>query len=239
MNKKIYIAILLLFAGSAVLHSQTKQKEAFRLVQGLSDDDSGVIGQRADELKSFAVADFDAASQAEIVRLLKKPKYPHYNDIVLLAGYISVGKAELMQHYLNPNLPIKQKWNIALALAQMGEKAPLDYCVSKIKKAPLNSYAINYLFPDLIYTRQKVAIDYCVEWLYSDEKLCQSPNPNYSEAIPCAYAILELLAPVVEGFPVSVDPRFGLETDDYEKTLQDVRAWFKSHPDYQIKTDTL
>jgi hypothetical protein len=239
MKTKIYIAVLLLFVGSAITHSQTKQKEVFRLVQGLSDDDSGIIGQRADELKSFAVADFDAASQAEIVRLLTKPNYPHYDDIVLLAGYIGVGKTELMQHYLNPDLPIRKKWNIALALSRMGEKAPLDYCLSKIKKAPVNSYAVNYLFTDLIYTRQKAAIDYCVEWLNSDEKLCQSPNPDYSESIPCAYAILELLAPVIEGFPVLVDPSIGLETDDYEKTLQDVRDWFKAHPDYQIKTDIL
>ncbi|MDR1385023.1 MAG: hypothetical protein LBJ67_14415 [Planctomycetaceae bacterium] len=239
MRTKIYIILLLLFAGSAAIHSQTKQQEVYRLVQGLSDEDNGVIGQRVGELKMFAVADFDAASQAEIVRLLKRPNYPHYNDIALLAGYIGVGKAELMQHYQNPGLPVRQKWNIVLALARMGEKAPLEYCLSKIKKAPVNSYAINYLFPDLIYTRQKAAIDYCVEWLHSDEKLCQSPNPDYSASIPCAYAILELLAPVIEAFPVPVDPVIGLETGDYEKTLQEVRKWFKAHPNYQIKTDTL
>ncbi|GAB6013128.1 hypothetical protein [Viscerimonas tarda] len=236
MKIEIYIIALLLFAGSTITHSQTKQKEVFSLALGLSDADNGVIGQRVDELKSFAVADFDTASQAEIVRLLTKPNYPHYDDIALLAGYIGVGKEVLMQHYQNPNLPVRKKWNIALALSRMGEKIPFDYCLSKIKKAPVNSYAINYLFPDLIYTRQKAAIDYCVEWLNSDEKLCQSPNPDYSESIPCAYAILELLAPVVEDFPVSVNPAIGLESDDYEKTLQDVRNWFKAHPDYQLKT---
>ncbi|GHT23319.1 hypothetical protein AGMMS4957_14710 [Bacteroidia bacterium] len=239
MKTKTYIVVLLLFVGSASIHAQSKQKEVLNLVQGLSDADNGTIGQRANELKAFAVADFDAAARDSIAKLLKNPNYPHYANIALLAGYIGVGKEELTQHYQNPNLPVRQKWNIALALARMGEKEPLDYCVSKVKKAPVNSYAVDYLLPNLIYTRQKVAIDYCVELLHSDEKLCQSPNPNVSEKINCAYRIIELLAPAVEGFPIEVDPRFGLETDDYEKTLQDVRSWFKVHSDYKIKTDML
>ena len=239
MKTKIYIAVFMLLTGSANIHSQTKQSEVLRLVQGLSDADNGTIGQRANELKAFAVADFDAASRDSIARLLHNPNYPHYADIVLVAGYIGLGKEVLMQHYANPDLPVRQKWSIALALSRMGEKAPLEYCVSKIKKAPVNSYAVDYLLPYLIYTRQKVAVDYCVELLYSNEKRCQSPNPNVSEKIKCAYRIIELLAPAVDGFPIEVDPRFGLESDDYEKTLQDVRGWFTAHPNYQIKTDAL
>ena len=72
---------------------------------------------------------------------------------------------------------------------------------------------------------------------FQHKKLCQSPNPDLSEKIPCAYRIIELLAPVIENFPIKVDPAIGLESDNYPKTLQTVRNWFKNNNNYKIKKD--
>jgi hypothetical protein len=207
-----------------------------RLVKGLADTHGGLLGQLVGYLQTFSVADFDAESQTLITEALTKINRPHYDDLVLLAGFVGVGRDEFYRQYLNPELPIKKKWNISLALARMGEEEPLNYCLNKIKKAPVNSSMVAYLLPDLVYTRQKTAVDYCVELLYSDDKLCSSPNPDYSETIPCAYSIIELLAPVVVGFPVQVDRETGLETDDYPATLQSIRDWFKANTGYQVKT---
>jgi hypothetical protein len=193
-----------------------------------------LTGQLLEYLQSFAVADFDDEAQALIIENLKTLNRPHYEDLVLLAGIIGVGYDELHLQFLTAGLPVKKKWNIALALARMGEKEALEYCIQKVKKAPVNSEIVGYVLPDLIYTRQKAAIDYCVELLYSDEKRCHSPNPDYSEAIPCAYRIIELLAPVIVDFPLEVDPAIGLESDDYPKTLQAVRDWFRTNKEYRI-----
>ena len=120
----------------------------------------------------------------------------------------------------------------------MGNDEQTAWCVQKVKKAPVNSGLIANVLPDLIYTRQKEALDYCVELLFSDEKLCSSPNPDLSERIPCAYRIIEMLAPVIEGFPIKVNPSIGLESDDYPKTLQTVREWFKKNSNYKINRET-
>jgi hypothetical protein len=117
----------------------------------------------------------------------------------------------------------------------MGNGETAAWCVQKARKAPVNSNTVGYLLPDLIYTRQKTAIDYCVELLFSDEKLCMPPNPDLSEKIPCAYRIIELLAPAIENFPIEVNPSIGLESDDYPKTLQTVREWFQANSNYKIK----
>jgi hypothetical protein len=119
----------------------------------------------------------------------------------------------------------------------MGDKEQTEWCVQMVKKAPVNSGLVENVLPDLVYTRQKEAIDYCVELLFSDEKLCAAPNPELSERIPCAYRIIELLAPVIENFPVKVNPSIGLESDDYPKTLQTVREWLKEHKEYKIITE--
>jgi hypothetical protein len=155
--------------------------------------------------------------------------------LVLLAGYLNIGREEVFRQYLTPELPVKRKWNLALALARMGDEKALNYCLEKVKKAPLDNSIVGYVFPDLLYTRQKAALDYCVEWVYSDEKHCRSANPDSPEAIPCAYRIIELLAPIIVDFPVKVDPAIGLESDNYPETLQLVRDWLKAHPDYTIE----
>ncbi|MDR1526052.1 MAG: hypothetical protein LBS46_00055 [Dysgonamonadaceae bacterium] len=205
------------------------------LVKGLDEAKSGLRGQILAYLQDFASADFDAENRSALVNHLSKPNSPHYGDLVRLAGYLNIGREELFRQYQTPELPVKRKWNLALALARMGEKKPLNYCLEKVKKASLDNNIVGYVLPDLLYTRQKAAVGYCVELLYSDEKQCRSANPDSPEAIPCAYRIIELLAPVILDFPVKVDPAIGLESDNYPETLQLVRDWLKAHPDYTIE----
>ena len=208
-----------------------------RLAKGISDADGGLTGQILDYLQAFSVADFDKESRNLIANRLKNLDMPHYDALVLLAGFIGEGNGELSELYHSPGLSVKKKWSIALALARMGNQEETGWCVQKVKKAPVNSGLVENVLPDLVYTRQKEAIDYCVELLFSDKKLCQSPNPDLSEKIPCAYRIIELLAPVIENFPIKVDPAIGLESDNYPKTLQTVRNWFKNNNNYIIKKD--
>jgi hypothetical protein len=209
-----------------------------RLVEGLGDASGGLAGQVIGYLQAFLPAAFTPEAQSVIISKLRNTRTPHYGDLALLAGFIGTGKEALYQQYLKAGLPVKEKWNIALALARMGKAEEIEYCVKKIKTLPVNSEMIGYALPDLIYIRQKQAIDYCVELLYSDEKLCRSPNPDFSEPIPCAYRIMEQLAPVIVGFPVQVDVTGTLDTGDYPKALQKVRAWFSENTGYEIKTTT-
>jgi hypothetical protein len=209
-----------------------------RLVQGLGDTDGGLIGQVIGYLQAFDPVDFDAEAQSAIRAKLQHARMPHYGDLALLAGFTGIGKEVLYRQYIQPDLPVRTKWNIALALARMGQADALDYCMKKIKKLPVNSELVSYGLPDLIYTRQKQAIAYCVELLQSDKNLCHSPNPDIPESISCAYRIMELLAPVIVDFPVQIDVTGTLDIDDYPQALQKVRAWLSKNTNYKISATT-
>jgi hypothetical protein len=209
-----------------------------RLVNGLNDAAGGTVGQLLGYLREFSPVDFNTVAQAIILARLRNTKIPHYGDLARLAGYLGIGEDVLYGHYLAPELPVKDKWNIALALARMGKAEELEYCMKKIKSLPTNNDLVNYALPDLIYTRQKQAIDYGVQLLYNDEKECDSPNPDLSESFPCGYRIMELLAPVIAGFPVKTDITGQLETDDYAGALQTVRKWLADNTGYTIKKDS-
>jgi hypothetical protein len=209
-----------------------------QLVKGLDDRDGGVIGLAIGYLQAFAPGDFDAGAQSVISAKLRYTGMPHYGDLALLAGYAGIGKEALSRLYIQPGLPMNRKWYVALALARMGHTEALEYCMKKIKSLPVNSEMISYALPDVIYMRQKEAMDYCVKLLGSDKNLCLSPNPDLPESILCAYRIMELLAPVIVDFPVQVDVSGTLDTDDYPRALQRVRAWFSKNSHYEINTAT-
>jgi hypothetical protein len=208
-----------------------------RLSAGISGASGGTAGLLVGHLKNFAPADFGTSSRAAIVALLGSRQRPHYDELVLLAGYVGVGGDELRQLLADPSLKVRDKWNPALALARMGDAGALDYCMKKIRRAPVNGDMVAVLLPGLLYTRQREAVGYCVELLYSDEKLCYSLNPSLSENVSCAYQIMVKLAPIVVGFPIKIDASGELDTDSYPQALQQVREWFKANSSYQIRAD--
>lgn len=208
-----------------------------RLVNGLNDKDNGLRGTIIGYLHNFSPAEFNAEAKTLITNQLKNPHRPHYGELALLAGFIGVGRDELQLQLTQAELPAHIKWNIALALARMGNKEQLNYCVNKVKQAPVNSAMVQYLLPDLVYTRQKAALDYCVELLYSDKKLCLTANPDLSENILCAYPIIELIAPVIVDFPAEIDAGIGITISDYEQMLHMLRDWFNVNKNYTIRTD--
>ncbi len=215
-----------------------KQAAASRLVQGISDTDGSTVGLVVGYLQSFAPADFDEAAQTAITNRRKNNKIPYYTELALLAGFVGIAKEVLFQRYMAPELPVKDKWYTALALARMDQQEPLDYLLGKVRKLPVDNAMAGYIVPDLLYTRQKTAIDFCVKLLYSNEKGCYSANPDRDEKINCAYPVLEKLAAVIVDFPVKTDATGTLESTDYPKMLQLARDWFSKHPDYKIRTDT-
>ncbi|MDR1583612.1 MAG: hypothetical protein LBS55_10230, partial [Prevotellaceae bacterium] len=109
-----------------------------RLVKCLDDPNGGVVGQLLGYLQAFSPADFNAAAQTVILARLRNMKAPHYGDLARLAGYLGIGGEVLYGHYLTPDLPVKEKWNLALALARMGKAEELEYCMRKIKNLPVN-----------------------------------------------------------------------------------------------------
>jgi hypothetical protein len=216
------------------------QKSVKHLTNALKDEDSGVVGNVLNWLTEFRKGDFTASAKDTLVRLLERGT-PHYRKLIKLVGFVDVEDAS---NILIDKLRSKsyagasEKWAMYIALARMGEKSAVDYCLRIARKMPVNDNFVYEIAPDLVYTRQRPLINYLIEVLNSDEKNCSSPNPESQSQIRCGYRIMEYLAPVVKNFPLKTGPAGGIETDDYKKALKTTRKWFDAHKgDYQLVKD--
>ncbi len=154
-----------------------------------------------------------------------------YKESVLLSGYIGtpVFIESIKSVFPNSRAFSKhERWASYKALARLGDKEALEFCLKRVSTLPLNDQVVDILFPDLIYIHRKEAFDILIKALNSKETLCSSSNPNSDNKIVCGYRIMEMLAPEIENFPVKVLPSGDLATTDYVKALNEIRAWFLS-----------
>lgn len=204
------------------------------LLNGCQDNYGGIVGQNLSYLKQFPKEAFDSVSKEQLEKLLLNKRMPHHDQVILLAGYVGVGKAYMQKALLNPELKQKQHWVLSQALARQGHAKSIEYCLSIVKSVDIDNNFTLYAVPDLIYTRQKEIIDFCVMILNSDEELCYTVNPENPESCMCGYSVLENLAPIIVDFPWAIDETKTLDTDNYEQALIDARVWFQDNPNYQI-----
>ena len=208
------------------------------LLKGCNHNNGGVTGRNLSYLQDFPVKAFNEEARNQINKLLLKEQMQHKDELLLLAGYVKTGKEYMHKRLLEPELSENNRWLLSLALARQGEDEQLNYCLETVKNIPLSNNMVSYFIPKLVYTRQKQAIDYCLELLKSNSKVCSSPDPDNPKNILCGYYIIEKLAPVIVNFPYKVDGTGSLATDDYETALKDIKGWFSENPDYKIEVDT-
>ena len=207
------------------------------LHNGFNDSDAGIKGLILRYLQQFSRADFDDECRSFIAEKIVQTRATHYRELVLLAGYINAGNVEMYTLLADTELPQRYRWYVSLALARMGDDERAEYCVNMLKRLPVNSDLTDYFLPDIIFTRHRAAIDYCVELIFSDEKLCETQNPDISEKISCAWKVIPMLVNVIADFPVEIDAS-GEIVGDYQKAIQDLREWLTENKDYKILDTT-
>jgi hypothetical protein len=199
---------------------------------------SGVSSLSFKALISLPVGCYDITSIDSISSLIANHPLL-YKDAVLLAGY--VGNPIFIERInsLFPNarnFTKQERWATYKALARLGDKDALNYCINRVSSIPLSDQVIDVLYPDLIYIHKREAFEVMIKALYSDEPLCTSANPNSDSKIICGYRIMELLALAITDFPVKVLPSGDLDTKDYKQALIVVRNWFdKNRNSFVIK----
>ena len=109
---------------------------------------------------------------------------------------------------------------------------------NKLQKAPLNDDFVYDFVPDLVYTLQPEIFRLLETIIQSNEKSCQSADPDYAQPILCGYRAMEYLAPVIEGYPLPLDEYGDLQVEDYEAALQELRSWFRENQSYVILNDS-
>ncbi len=210
-----------------------RQRAVDRLTAGLRDEDSGISGRMHSYLTEFSSADFSPAARQSVSDLLVQ-RPAHLSQLLRLVGTLNLQEQTPTLRSLLPNLSARDRWAAQLALARLGDTEALATVLDRAQRYPVNDDVVYELLPDLIYIRQKDATDYLVTIVQSDEKNCESADPEATENIRCGYRVLELLAPVIQDFPLAVGESGDLAVDDYPQALQQARQWLKQHPDYQI-----
>jgi hypothetical protein len=213
------------------------QNAVNRLITGLSDKNSGIVGSLLDYLQAFHASAFNDTARSRLSEMVKQG-IPHYKKLLKLVGFLDLPDAQqVLRQKLRTNdySTVSERWTINLALARMGDQNAIDFCLSTAKKMPVGDDFIYEIAPDLVYTRQKELVDYLVPILFSDKKHCSSPNPASGSSIRCGYRIMEYLAPVIKNFPLKTDVAGEIKTDDYTKALKKARKWLKKHrEDYEM-----
>ena len=210
-----------------------RQSAVSQVITGLQDENSGNIGRVHTYLSASDPADFALSSRKSIADLLSQ-RPPHFSRLLKLVGALGMTEQISTLQNLLPALSGRDRWAARLALARLGDQEAIATVLSRAKRFPVNDDVVYELLPDLVYTRQKEAIDYLVTIVQSDKKNCEPADPDASENILCGYRVLELLAPVIQDFPLTVDASGDLAVSDYPKALQQARQWLDEHADYQV-----
>jgi hypothetical protein len=216
--------------------NQIKQAAMVHLGTALSDSVQDVRAAAAAALNEISAGEFSDEIKQLIVRSLSAYG-PLDEEQVLLAGYLHLTELTgiLQQLKNNPTLDNGVRWRCYLALARIGDEPSLNFILAAIQKRGVNDRVVYNDFPDLIYTQQRKAFDYLIKELFSDEQKCHSPNPNIACEMVCGYRIMEILAPVIKDFPLSVTATGAINAKNYDNALEKARKWLKQHEtDYEI-----
>jgi hypothetical protein len=222
-------------AAHGVNETSIRQNAVTKLIQACKDNDSGNVGLALGYLEGFNKKDYTKASQDTLVKLFKR-RIPHYDKLIRLIGFLEIKAVqEDLQTLSQQTTAIKkERWSAMLALARMGDVVAIQNMMTRVKKLPVNDDVVYEIFPDLVYSRSKDAFNYLVQLLNNDDKNCEPAGADSEGKIPCAYRIMEMLAPAIEGYPLKVDDSGDIMTKDYVAALKISRNWFTAHPDYSI-----
>jgi hypothetical protein len=165
-------------------------------------------------------------------------KQVHFDKVIRLAGFLDLKNlAAELTPLTASGTPQQIRWAALLALVRMKDETAQQQLMSRVKRLPVNDDVVYQVFPDLIFSRDREAINYMVEIMQSDAKNCTSADVEREIPIPCGYRIMEQLAPVIKNFPVEMEEGGDIKTNDYLAALASVRYWFNKNKNYEILTD--
>lgn len=202
------------------------------------DKSAKVAMPAAQYLQSFSKNDFSPKAVVSIKSAYVQNNY-NKEDIILLLGFLQVKEYESrLQNSAMGDPSEKNKWAAQRALARMGNRQAISFCSSVLAQRKIDDRVVFHIVPDLLYTCQMECYKPIVEILYSNEKNCVSAQPDNEYEMLCGYRIMAMLAPYIKDYPLQLKLSGDVDTDSYEKALQEVRDWFTKKGDgYVIRTD--
>ena len=209
-----------------------------QLMTAAKDKDTGNAGVVLNYLTGFRKNDFSSAAKDSLYAYFQR-KSGNINTLIRLLGYLNVQKAkdELFALSQDGAAGRKDRWAALLALSRMGDEQAINDVMNRVKRMPVSDALVYEVFPDLVYTRRREAFNYLLETLNSDAKNCESADPERPSRIPCAYRVMEMLAPAIGNYPLKLSDSGDVVASDYPAALAQVREWFQVNKEFKILDD--
>ncbi|WP_066633291.1 hypothetical protein [Labilibacter marinus] len=178
-------------------------------------------------LQEFPVNSFNEQSKSQLASIFINSETTHMGDLVRLCGKLQIHSLApyLESLLLEDNIKPSLKWNIQLALGRMGYVEHVKNSLNKVQNIGINDQVVFYLIPDLLYLNNRLCFDFILQLILLNEENCTSTNPDNEVRINCAFRLIEMIAPHIKEFPVQLYDTGDIITDDYSKTLLEVRNW--------------
>ncbi len=201
------------------------------LSKGLNDQDGGIIGNTIAYLKNFERDEFSVDSRQLILNKIQT-NIQHLDKLIRLAGYINHEGTIKVLKLLEQTDTISNitRWNVRLAMVRVGDPTYEDYIVNRIKRLPVDDALVYDVLPDLVYSRSAKGFSYLKELLMRESLDCRPADMEIEGRITCAYRVMELLAPVLDGFPLEIQDD-QIVTQDYPNALSIAREWLGQFTD--------
>ena len=185
-------------------------------------------------LKTFDKNDFSQTAKSDISHFLQDGA-PHLAEWIKLASFVDLrALIPRIKPYSQPGNPAALRWAALLSLARLEQDWAIEEIMGRVKRLRVNDDLVYRIFPDLIFTRQRAAIDYMVEVLHQDNTSCLTADVENEHPVPCGYRVMEQLALIIDGFPVNAGEDGDLMTTDYPTALSIVRKWFQMNKNHHI-----
>ncbi len=225
-------------AANRLIHTvaiQTKdlalqQRCVVQLAKAANDTHPENVSEAYTMLTHYQGTDFNNEAMETLRSLFNSQ--PLYRDrLVRLIGFVGINELQSEMQLLatSQNKNNTLRWAALLSLARMGSEEAAQAILKKVQRLPVEDDVVYDVFPDLVFTRHPLLFGYLITVLHSDEAGCSPADPDQSGKIPCAYRVMEMLAPVLENFPLKVGPSGDIQTRDYPRALQEARTWFIKH----------
>ncbi len=203
------------------------------LARLLSSEDPEVWDRAVAYLSEQPVARFSGSDKMRLGQALAQKQVANFPELIRIAG--AVGDLELLEA-VSPEARaiagIRQE--ISLAKVRAGSEERTENLLKNLDGLEIDDDYVDYLLPDLIYTRSRPVFDYLWQRTVVPNNACTPLDSESSAAIDCAYRMVEALGRATEGFPVPLDFEGLLDTDDYPAALQRIRRWYSAHADTYV-----
>jgi len=170
---------------------------------------------------------FTPQSQQAIQKhLLSAPQY--LDKWLMLAGLVLDDPTIIRQILMDrPEKPIQQAGK--LALVRMGDQSQARLLLKNLKRIPINDNFVYDIAPLAIYTRNKQIIDFLVHAVIQNLGNCRPADAEIAGQISCSYRLIELLAPILEGFPLFQEGDTDWDSISSEQQMREARNWLKKN----------